>query len=306
MKIHSTSFFKDPIQDKAFLKDWVKRLEAFNNRKYEQFSISTSLGNTQIYTLNSEEKNLPALVVFPGYRTSSLFWDLDRNLDNLSTQLRIFLVEINGQPNLSDGNTPDIKSTGYGEWASQVFEILKLESAYVAGASFGALVCMKLCQVSPLKVKAAFLLNPGCFRFISLSLENLYYNLLPVLSTNTNNIQKFLDKVVFHKPSHTVSESSYQLLNEFLLMAISRFRDKNQKPYNMSDECPKIETDTYLLVGKNDIFFPPEKSIQNAKKILNKLKGVFTFNGVGHGIETYPDAMCKIGEIIEELEKGNK
>ena len=49
------------------------------------------------------------MVIFPGFRTSSLFWDMDNALAPLKKDYRIYLVETNGQPNLSDGNNPDIK-----------------------------------------------------------------------------------------------------------------------------------------------------------------------------------------------------
>ena len=69
-------------------------------------------------------------------------------------KMRIFLVETNGLPNLSDGETPDIKSLGYGIWASEVLEKLKIEKAFIAGASFGGLICMKLAIVKPEVIKS--------------------------------------------------------------------------------------------------------------------------------------------------------
>lgn len=112
------------------------------------------------------------------------------------------MVETNGLPNLSVGSSPDIKGLGYGQWASEIFEQLKIDSAYVAGASFGGLIAMKLAMVSPAKVKVAFLLNPGCLQPFSLRLRNLYYNLLPIIAPSAKNVLTFLDNAVFCKPNH--------------------------------------------------------------------------------------------------------
>jgi hypothetical protein len=49
--------------------------------------------------------------------------------------MRIFMIETNGLPNLSDGATPDIKSLDYGIWATEIFDKLDIGNAFIAGAS---------------------------------------------------------------------------------------------------------------------------------------------------------------------------
>ena len=235
MEIKKRSAFKDPAQDLAWFENWVKQLESQNNRTYQRLPVQTSLGKTHVWGLHSEDENLEPLVIFPGARTTALFWDFDKNLDNLGCHFRIFLVETNGLPNLSDGNTPDIKSDGYGHWAAEVLTQLKLEKAFIAGASFGGLICMKLALTNPEKIKAAFLLNPGCLQPFSLSLKNLYYNLLPLLAPSRKNVSKFLDKAVFCKPTHTLSTGAEKLIVDYELFAITRYQDRTQKPYDMAE-----------------------------------------------------------------------
>ena len=209
------------------------------------------------------------------------------------------MVETNGLPNLSDGGTPDIKSLDYGHWASEVITKLGLQNVFVAGASFGGLICMKLAIVSPEKVKAAFLLNPGCLQSFSLSLNNLYYNLLPIISPTANNVSKFLDKAVFCKPNHMLSPEAEKMLIDYEVFAISRYKDKTQKPYYMDSQLADVKVDTYLLEGDRDLLFPYQKSIDNARKHITSLKDVRVFEQVGHGIETYPKAMKYIGVAIK-------
>ncbi|MGC4020448.1 MAG: alpha/beta hydrolase [Cyclobacteriaceae bacterium] len=256
------------------------------------------MGKTHVWNLNHPDAK-ETLVIFPGARTSSLFWDFDKGLDNINYPLNIFLVETNGLPNLSDGATPDIKSLGYGHWASEVLTQLKLEKTFIAGASFGGLICMKLCITSPEKVKAAFLLNPGCLQPFSLSFKNLYYNLLPIFSPSRKNISTFLDKAVFCKPNHTLSPQAYELILDYEELALTRYKDNTQKPYDMAEQIELVKTDTYLLEGDKDLLFPYQKSIENAKRRLTNLKDVIVFKNVGHGIETHRDAMNYVGEMIK-------
>lgn len=300
MEIKKRSAFKDPAQDLLWFKNWATTLESHNQRSYQSLEISTALGKTQVWGLNLEHDDWETLVIFPGARTTALFWDFDRGLDQLGHPLRIYLVETNGLPNLSEGNTPDIKGLGYGEWASEVLEKLNIAQTYVAGASFGGLICMKLGIVAPEKIKAAFLLNPGCLQDFSLTLKNLYYNLLPIFSPSPKNVSKFLDAAVFCKPNHQLSPAAEKLIIDYEVFALTRYRDNTQKPYYMAEQLEQVKTDTYLLEGDQDLLFPYEKSIQNAKAKLPNLKAVKVFTNVGHGIETYAEAMKYIGDTIKQ------
>ncbi len=300
MKIHNTSKFKDEKGDLAYFESWVGQLEKNNGRKYERYEIQTSLGKTVVWGHQTTENHPNTLVIFPGARTTSLFWDFDKGLDNLGQGFRIFLVETNGLPNLSEGKTPDINSLDYGVWATEVFDQLKIEKAYIAGASFGGLICMKFGIVSPDRIQAAFLLNPGCLQPFSLTLKNLYYNLLPILVTTEKNVSKFLDQAVFSKPNHQLSSISEKMIIDYEVFAIARYIDKTQKPYYMDKELEKVQVETYLLLGDKDLLFPFQKSVDHAKRLIKSLKEVKIYTNVGHGIETYDKAMNYIGDQIRK------
>lgn len=299
MKIFSKSHFKDEKTDRSYFENWVTQLEENNGRKYDRYEIETSLGKTLVWGLNTKDEYLDTLVIFPGARTTSLIWDFDKGLDNLNHKIRVFMVETNGLPNLSDGSTPNVKSLDYGFWANEVFEKLKIERAFIAGASFGGLICMKFGIVKPEKIKAAFLLNPGCLQPFSLTLKNLYYNLLPILIPTVKNVSNFLDKAVFSKPNHRLSEFSEKMIVDYEVFAISRYKDRAQKPYYMDKQLEEVKADTYLLVGDKDLLFPFQKSVNNAKRQIKTLKEAKIYNNVGHGIETYDKAMNYIGETIK-------
>lgn len=299
MEIKKESCFKDEKADFEHFESWVRQLEKNNGRQYERYEIKTSLGNTHVWGLNTKEEHLETLVIFPGARTTSLIWDFDKGLDNLNHKMKIFMVETNGLPNLSDGATPEIKSLDYGFWAAEVFDKLNIEKAFVAGASFGGLICMKLGIVKPEKIKSAFLLNPGCLQPFSMTLKNLYFNLLPIVSPTEKNVLKFLDKAVFSKPHHKLSVFSEKMLVDYEVFAISRYKDRTQKPYYMDKQLSDVKAETYLIEGDKDLLFPFQKSIENAKQYLRFLKEIKVFNNVGHGIETYGEALNYIGDKIK-------
>lgn len=300
MKIRSKSYFKNEPTDQNYFESWVTQLEKKNKRQYERLVVQTSLGKTHVWGLNTKENHLDTLVIFPGARTTSLIWDFDKGLDNLNHKMRIFMVETNGLPNLSNGESPEIKSLDYGYWAGEVFEKLKIKKAFIAGASFGGLICMKMGIVKPEKIAAIFLLNPGCLQPFSLTIKNLYYNLLPIISPTEKNVLTFLDKAVFSKPNHKLSEFSEKMLMDYEVFAIKKYEDKTQKPYYMDEQLAEVTVDTYLLLGDKDLLFPFEKSIENAQKHIKSLE-IKVFSEVGHGIETYEKAMNYIGDKIQSI-----
>ena len=302
MKLKRTSYFREGQKNLDEFKDWVKHLEQLNERTYERYQFETSLGKTWVWGHRTQEATSDTLVIFPGARTTALVWDFDRGLDNLNHDVRIFMIEPNGLPNLSDGSTPDIKSLDYGVWANEVLNRLNIEETFIAGASFGGLLSMKLSIVQPKKVKAAFLLNPACLQSFSLTFKNLYYNLLPVLLPSRKNVLKFLNAEVFAKPNHQLSPDSEKLLLEYQLLALNHYKDRTQKPYYMHEELNRVSADTYLILGDKDLLFPYQRSITNAEKHLQNLRDVRVFHNVGHGIETYPESLRYIGKQIKNHE----
>ncbi|HWA34841.1 MAG TPA: alpha/beta hydrolase [Cyclobacteriaceae bacterium] len=301
MKVKAVSKFKNPPEDLRYFESWVNRLEKLNGTQYGRKEIATMLGKTVVWTINTNREDLKTLIIFPGFRTCSLFWDFDNGLQLLKERYRIFLVDTNGQPCLSDGNTPDIRSEGYGEWAAEVLETLKIRRAVIAGASFGGTVCMKLSALVPDRIEKVVLLNPGCLQNFSLSWKNLYYNMLPILFPSKGNVKKFLDNAVFCKPTHQLSPDAEELIIDYEHFALTRFIDKGDKPYKMSEEeLLKVKSDVYLLEGDHDLLFPFEKSIAYAKKSIQNLREVHVLKETGHGIETSSEAMRILAGIMEK------
>jgi len=301
MKIKSTSFFKDPTKSRNFFNTWVNEVSQLSGTDYKKIEVRTSLGKTLVWGINTAKQELKPLVIFPGFRTSSLFWDMDNALAPLKKNYRIYLIETNGQPNLSDGNTPEVKGNGYGIWANEVLEQLSLETAIIAGASFGSLICLKLCIVNPGRVEKVILLNPGCLQPFSLSVKNLYYNLLPLVSPTERNVVRFLDKAVFYKDKHVVSPAAKKLIAAYELFAIRKYKDRTQKPYAMrGGELRQVSSEIYLLLGEKDLLFPYKKSATMARKYLKGLRGIAIIPDTGHGIETSGKAMAGITQILAD------
>ena len=115
------------------------------------------------------------------------------------------------------------------------------------------------------------------------------------------NVVKFLDKAILQKPNHDLPIPYKELLIDYELFALTQYNDNTQKPYYMKGEMNTISTDVFLIVGENDLLFPFKKSIANAQRELKSLREIITLPNVGHGIETYKEAIQIIKGRIESL-----
>lgn len=298
MQIARISTFKNNKQAVLFFNEWLEQLESLNKTKYKKIIAHTALGNTVVWSSNHEQKDLPAIVLFPGFRTSALFWDLDNVLAPLRQHFRVYMVETNGQPSLSNGASPDVRTDDYGIWAAEVLRQLDITAATIAGVSFGAFVCKKLCMVNPSLVKHAVLMNPAGLQQFSPNFKNLYYNALPVLSTTEKNVSKFLEEAIFYRDKHLVSPQAFKLLIDYEMFAIRCFKNRSQFPYVMGkQELQRISSPMHLILGEKDILFPFNKTIDAAEKNLKSLSNIYVLKNTGHGIETSSEAIEKLMQI---------
>ena len=293
------SSFKDPQGGPAFLEAWNARVEALNGSVYQRLTVETDFGATRIWAHQPERLDLPPLVFLPGARTCGLFWDLDHVLAPLKSAHRIYIPDVVGQPGLSAGQCPDIKTLDYGVWAEQVFKGLKLERATVIGASQGGLIGVKLCLKAPDCVEKLIMLNPGGIQPFSTRFKNLYYNFLPMLLPGEKSLRAFFDAVVLHPPTHTVSAPAYRLMLDYMHLALTGFRFAGDYPTPLRpEELRGVPNDTHLVLGDQDLLFPTQGTIQIAQAHFQALRSVNVLPGIGHGIETSPQAIAALQQIL--------
>ncbi|GAB3920798.1 alpha/beta fold hydrolase [Larkinella terrae] len=301
MKPHRVSSFKKPAEAALFLEKWNQEVEALNGFSYERITISTSFGNTRIWAANTHLTDAKPVVFFPGARTCGLFWDMDNALKPFRENHRFYIVDVNGQPSLSDGMCPNLKSTDYGVWATELLDGLGLKKTTIVGASLGGLICLKLCLESPRRVKKAILMNPAGIQAFSTSVQNLYNNLLPILWPTMGNLNKFLDKAIFCPPRHAVPDLYRSLISEYLLYALTNHKFRGDYPAPLEkEELHRLTTEIYLILGENDPLFPPNETIRLAEEHILTLQGSQIIPSTGHGIETSKEALAILWEIVNK------
>jgi pimeloyl-ACP methyl ester carboxylesterase len=281
---------------RKWLETWLKDVLRTNNLDYERLEIETFLGKTGVLAKNHEREDLEAVIFLPGGRTCGIFWDINNNLAPLYEDFRLYLIDVNGQPGLSDGNAPLIDSDGYGRWLQELLAGLGLKEANFVGASFGGSLIMKLGELDGSPIKRAVMCNPAGFVNISIKPRNLYYLLMPLIFPSKKTVSNFLDNIAFHE-DFAFEPKKREQLAEFILYTNMYFQMGVENPRPFADETlKKLDAPSYLILDRDDIFIPQQKTLDRAAKLLPNLVETIWLEKHGHGIEL-------AGEIGFELKR---
>ena len=291
------SMFKNNAAKKS-LEDWIDFYVAKSDLDYQKLDVFTSYGSTRLLSINHEKQELKPILFIPGARTCGIFWDLNNHLHLLGDNYRIYLLDVLGQPGLSDGACLKVKDESFGLWLREVCREIRFKKGICVGASFGGELIIKLAAVAPGKIEKAVLMNPIGFSYINLNPKNLYYTLLPVYFPTRKNIEKFFNRIVF-TPEMRVPAETLEKVCDFTENILKFFEFNAEYPYKMQDdELKKLRAETHLFVGAKDALIPQNKTIERARKLLPNLKSVEVFPQTGHGIELSTDAILKLKAVL--------
>ncbi|MET0753664.1 MAG: alpha/beta hydrolase [Pyrinomonadaceae bacterium] len=286
-------------ESREWLEGWLADVFKVNNLNYKRLNLSTSLSSTKVLAKNHDRKELEPLIFLPGGRTCGIFWDINNNLAPLYAHYRIYLVDVNGQPGLSDGNVPLISSDGYGIWLKEVLTGLDLNEATFIGASFGGSLIAKLAEVDAKAIKKAFLCNPAGFANISFNPKNLYYLIAPLVLKSPKSVEKFLDNIIFHK-DFEIDSVKRGLIVDFLRFTNKNFVMQAENPRPFPDEVlSKLTAPAYLMLDRDDVFINQKKTYERAKKVLPNLVETVWLEKHGHGIELSNEVVAEIEKRLE-------
>lgn len=297
MKARNPSSYKSPA-DRQFVEDWMTRVQTLNNSFYQKLTVKTAFGETSALSFNHDRPDLDPLVILPGARTFGMYWDLNDNLRPLKDNFRIYLVDVVGQPGLSSGNSPDVKTGEFGMWICEVLDGLGLETVNIAGASFGGQLAIKLANVAPERIKKMVLLNPIGFSYISFAPSSMFYNLLPIVWPGKKNVAGFVDHIVL-AGGESVAPERREMLIEIILQTLLRFSFNADYPYKMPDsELNGWSVPTWLLLGDCDALIPHQNTINRARALTRDLREVHILKNTGHGIELSRSAMEILAKVL--------
>ena len=117
--------------------------------------LPTRHGDT--FVIASGPESAPPVVLLHGASSNALAWIGD--VATLSHTLRVYAVDLPGEPGRSSPNRPPWAGPAFSEWMEDVLDGLHIEQAALVGISQGGWTALKFATAQPERVAALVLLR---------------------------------------------------------------------------------------------------------------------------------------------------
>ena len=201
---------------------------------------SERFGETHI--LAAGEKSSPPVVLLHGSSGNSTAWF--GIVGHLSPEYRVYMIDLPGQPGLSDSRRPGLENGELTQWLAEVLDSLEIEAVYLAGISLGAWLALDLAVHCPDKAAAVALISPSG---IMPPKKGFFFRILPLAFMGRYG-QKQIFRLI-HGPVPIVPE-----MLDFAMLVSRHYKPMTRTPpvFNDSD-LSSITTALQFLGGERDV-----------------------------------------------------
>ncbi|MBN2533338.1 MAG: alpha/beta hydrolase [Spirochaetales bacterium] len=236
----------------------------------EYITIPTQYGNT--FVIASGDNAAPPLLLLHGSGSNSATWAYD--VIEYSKHLRVYAVDIPGEPGNSAPNRFPCTGSAFAGWLDEVLDGLAVDNVILGGISLGAWASLKYAVYKPGRVNRLVAICPaGVYPlkfFISLRL--IGWSLLG---------ERGYDKVkhLLFKNEPVTKEAE-----DFLILTMKYFNYRTGAiPLFTDRELQRLTMPVLFLAGEGDIFIYPHKVAERLRKFVPDLT-VTIFKEKGHAV----------------------
>lgn len=228
--------------------------------------IETRFGNTHL-VLYGNPKGKPVLTFYGENAINPLsIYPFTKNLD--MDKLLLIVPDPPGQTGFSEERKLSFSKKEYGEWACQIMDGLKMQTATILGYSFGGSIALQLCSTSVLRVERLLLVMPsGIANTPSSRIARL---VKPAALKDENAITNEIVKNALHK---ILPFQNDDLLEAAKTLFLHSKMEKTACWNIKKREIQKFKSPVYLITEKSDYLFPGEAVQKQALKIIPRLDG---------------------------------
>jgi pimeloyl-ACP methyl ester carboxylesterase len=257
------SIFKTPDLEKQYMAVYESVLDLWKV-PHEAVDVRTSFGTTHINIAGSKES--PAMVLFPGFGANSTQWF--PNIAALSSQLRVYAVDTDGQPGKSipDPDHPLLVSNS-SVWITEVLNCLGVEKAHLGGVSLGAWLALRFVIQKPERSERVILLDPAA-SFERMSNSFLWRSFMPFMVHPTRKgLTKYFRWMT----------RGYQVNKEWgELMILGILNTRPQPPIRAAafsdQELQRVRVPVMLLIGERSVIYDPQRVYLRARRLIPNIQ----------------------------------
>lgn len=220
--------------------------------------LPTRRGDT--FVITSGPQGAPPVVLLHGAASNALAWIGE--VETYSRSLRVYAIDLPGEPGRSSPNRPPWSGPAYVEWLGDVLDGLEVERAALVGISQGGWTALKFATACPERVTALVLLAPAGITTARLS---FLLRAIP-LSLLGRRGGEAINRIVFGKqPIHPDAVA-------FMDVIMTHFKSRVGALPNFTDaELARLTMPTLLIAGAQDALIDSAKTAERLQKLAPNL-----------------------------------
>lgn len=232
----------------------------------QQF-ITTSLGRTFILTAG-EESN-PPIILLHGSCSNSAFWFPE--MVALSSNYRVYAVDIIGEAGNSEEYRPDLNSDAFAIWMKDVLDGLGLEKTVIIGNSLGGWMALKFATAYPERVsKLVLIASSGLAEVRSQFISNV---------AQTRQV----DGTVPIDPGIIGEQDIPQEVLEFMNLIVESYNPIERLPVYTDNQLQRLNMPVLFIDGENDAIIDAVQSAERLSHLVPSAK-IHLLTNCGHVI----------------------
>lgn len=202
----------------------------------------------------------PPVILLHGASSNALAWIGD--VQTCSRSLRVYAVDLPGEPGRSSPNRPPWSGPAYVEWLEDVLNGLGIERVALVGISQGGWTALKFATAQPERVTALVLLAPAG---ITTARASFLLRAIP-LSLLGRRGGEAINRIVFDK--QPIHEDAVV----FMDLIMTHFKPRVGALPNFTDsELAQLTMPTLLIVGAQDALYASAATADRLQRLAPNL-----------------------------------
>jgi pimeloyl-ACP methyl ester carboxylesterase len=251
------TIYKSAAGEQAVMAHYDKTLATWPV-PYSTLTVSTRHGET--FVIASGPNDSPPVLLLHGAASNALAWIGE--IEAYSRMLRVYAVDLPGEPGRSSHNRPAWSGPAYVEWMEDVLDGLGLDKAALVGISQGGWTALKFATAQTERVTRLVLLAPAG---VTLASASFLLRAIP-LSLLGRRGGEAINRITFgNQPIHPAAVAYMNLI-------MTHFKPRIGALPNFTDaELSRLTMPTLLIVGAQDALYPSAKTAARLERLAPNL-----------------------------------
>ena len=263
------SAFRTPEGQAAFFAAYDAAMKTWPV-PYEELEIPSRFGMTHVIV--SGPKEAPPLVLLHGYDATALMWA--PNIADLSSDYRVYAIDVMGQPNKSVPTVPIRNADDYAMWLAGTLDGLHLHRVYLAGQSYGGWLALNFALTEPERLRKLVLLSPGG-GFVPMARQFSLRGMLMVWFPTRITVNWFMRWLGV---TERRGGADVRMLLELMYLGLKHFRVPIETLRVMpvmfpEDRLRAMRVPTLLLIGDHEVVCHPAMALDRARRLFPDFEG---------------------------------